>query len=482
MPKPKNRIVRHTSIYLFSDILRRGVSLIMLPIYTRFLTPEDYGVVELLSMMIDLAMIIFGARIAQAIFRFYCTARDENEKNDIIGSALFLAVLLNAIGAAVVAVFADSLSQLVFSDLAYSDYIVLFAINMALMPLTEIPLTFVRAQQKPWLYFIFSTFRLAIQLSLNIYLVVHLEMHVAGVIYSALISSAIMALVLLPYTLVKTGIKVTIETCKTLFSFSLPIKLAAIGSFYMTFGDRYILNLYTDLAQVGIYSLAYKFAFIYTILFWDTFEKTWDAEKYTIIERPDAKEVYQRVFLYISIVLIFFGLAMSLFVKDLLKIMSDPAFLDAYKVAPIIIVAYIFQSWTRYCNFGLLLNNKTSQIAYAEAFSSIIITIAYFALIPSYGMYGAAWATLIGFLARFLWIYFKGKVEYNMELPWLKISQLFLIAIVLYIPSSFIPENTFLSASMRILLSAIFILAVFTLPILSLKEVKKIFSLARIIR
>jgi len=99
MLNPKNKIVRHTGIYLFGDILRRSVSLIMLPIYTRYLTPEDYGVVELLSMIIDLATIIFGARIAQAIFRFYCTAKSDSDKNNVIASALFLAVLLNGIGA-----------------------------------------------------------------------------------------------------------------------------------------------------------------------------------------------------------------------------------------------------------------------------------------------------------------------------------------------------------------------------------------------
>jgi len=470
MSGPKNRIIRHTGIYLLGDILRRSVSLIMLPIYTRYLSPEDYGVVELLSMIIDLATIIFGARIAQAIFRFYCTVESVDDKKSVIGSALLLAVLFNGIGTAVVIAFSDTLSLAVFSDLSYKNYIVLFSINMALLPLTEIPLTFVRARQKPWLYFFFSTLRLALQLALNIYLVVHLEMHVTGVIYSALISSAFMALVLIPYTLSKTGLRISKTICKTLISFSLPMKLAAIGSFYLTFGDRFILNIYTDLTQVGIYSLGYKFAFIFTILFWDTFEKMWDAEKYAIMKRPDAKIVYQKVFLYISVALIFFGLGMSLFTKDLLNIMSDPAFLDAYKVAPIVILAYIIQSWTRYCNFGILLANKTAHLAYSEIFASIIITVAYLTLIPAYGIYGAAWATVIGFTARFYWVNKRGKQLYDMELPWKKINLIATLAIFIYVPSLLIPDNMVVSIALRSLLIVTFIISLLVIPVLSTKE------------
>ena len=59
---------------MFAEILRRSISLVMLPIYTRYLTLKDYGVIELLTMIIDVSTIIFGARATQAIYWFYCTA------------------------------------------------------------------------------------------------------------------------------------------------------------------------------------------------------------------------------------------------------------------------------------------------------------------------------------------------------------------------------------------------------------------------
>ena len=470
MSTENSNIVSHTSIYMFGDILRRGVSLIMLPIYTRYLTPADYGVVELLSMLLDVTAIIFSARAGQAVFRFYCTAESENEKKGVIASALFLSTAMSGLGALTVIVFSEPLAIAVFSDVGYKNFISLFAITLFFNPLIEIPLAHIRAQQKPWLFLIFSVSKLILQLSFNIYFVVILELHVEGVIYSALISGIIMALMLTGYSISKTGFKTTRAITRALFSFSLPLKFAALGSFYMTFGDRYILNIYTDLTQVGIYSLGYKFGFVLLMLTWDPFQKMWDAEKYEIFKKDDARHIYQKVFIYTSSILILGGLCISLFTKDLLRIMADPSFLDAYKIVPIIIIAYIFQAWTKYCSMGILLERKTMQIAYGEMVGVIVITLAYFTLIPLYGIYGAAWSTVAGFAARFYWTNLKSTQLYNMELPWAKTSVVALVATLIYFLSMLSPEDIVLSILFRSILVIAFIAVFFMMPVLSKNE------------
>ena len=462
---------------MIGDVLRYSVSLVMLPIYTRYLTPEDYGVVELLSMLIDFSAIIFGVRVGQSVFRFYCTASNETDKNTIISSALFLGALFNGIGAIAVALLSGLLSLAIFSDPAYSNYIILLAINLFLLPLTELPLVHIRAQQRPWLFMIFSVLKLAIQVALNVYFVVMLEMHVLGVIYSAVLSSLVMAILLTGYSLYNAGVRVRLSTCKELFSFSLPLKLASIGSFYLAFGDRYFLNMFADLSQVGIYALGYKFGFIFTMIAWTPFQKMWDAEKYTIHRQSNAIQTYRKVFLYTSSILILFGLCISLFTRDLLRIMSDQAFWDAYKIVPIIIVAYVIQAWSQYCSLGIFLEKKTMQIAYAEIIAVVVITAAYFTLIPKYGMYGAAWATVIGFAARFYWINLKSTRMYDMQLPWSKVGLASLLAVVAFGLSWFAPEGIIASITVRGVIVLGFLMAFFALPILSRDQKDEVWSL-----
>jgi O-antigen/teichoic acid export membrane protein len=421
-------------------------------------------------MLIDFATIIFGARVAQAVFRFYCTAKNEDDRKSIIASALFLGIVLNGLGSIVIAVLSEPIAVAMFADASFSDYIALFAVTMFLIPLNQIPMTHIRARQKPWLFLIFSICRLFLQLILNIYFVVYLELHVAGVIYSAVISSIIMSIPLTSYSVLNAGIRFRRSDCKRLFTFSLPLKLASISTFYLTFGDRYFINHFFDLSQVGIYALGYKFGFIFTLIAWTPFEKMWDAEKYTILEKPNAREIYKKTFLYTSTFLIFIGLCISLYSKDLLKIMADPAFLEAHKIVPIIIIAYVFQAWAKFCNFGILLEKKTMHIAYSEMIAAFFITFAYFALIPEFGIFGAAWATVVGFLTRFYWANKKGMQYYDMALPWMKVSLTAGLAIIIFLLSLMSSENIIESLLFRTLLITSFIFIFYVSPILSVSE------------
>ena len=470
MSDKKRSMVGDAKIYMIANILRNSVSLLMLPIYTRFLTTEDYGTVELLNMIIDFATIIFGARASDALFRFYCTANTDQERNRVVTSSLFLSFLMGVLGAAFVILFSERIAIAIFSDIEYQNLIILFAITMALMPLIEIPLAHIRAMQKAKMFLLFSIVKLAIQLSLNIYFVVYREMHVEGVVYSALIAFVINGFILTVYSLSKVGLRISKSACTKIFSFSLPMKIATVGAFFLTFGDRYVLNIYTDLSQVGIYSLGYKFGFIFILLAWMPFEKMWDSEKYAIHKQSDAKAVYQKIFLYINLVLFSVALGISLFVKDLLVIMSDPSFWPAYKVVPIVILAYIFQAWGGYCRFGILLEKKTMQIAYAQWIAVAIITVAYFVLIPKFGIYGAAWATVIGFSVRFYWINKKGKEYYNMNLPWKKVLIIAGIAILCYGLSLFVPDDLFISLILRATIFVIFCVFLMYSSILNLEQ------------
>ena len=470
MGAESKKTVGHAGIYALGNILRNAVSFIMLPIYTRYLTPSDYGVIELLSMLIDFVSIILGMRLGEAIFRFYSTTTSDSDQKTVISTSLFLSVLLNGIGAVVVILFSRPLAHLLFGDYAYAEFVKLFSLTLLLQAFIEVPLIYIRAQQRPWLFIGFSLFKLALQLGLNIYFIVVKGLLIEGVIYSALISGGIMATLLMAYTLSTVGVRLSYRMSMNLVRFSVPLMLASVGSFYLTFGDRYFLRVFGDLEDVGIYALGYKFGFILIVLMWDPFEKIWATQRYVVYKRPDAKNIFQRTFVFVSILMLSAALGISLFVKDLLYIMSDPAFHEAHAIVPIILVAYIFQAWTNYCYFGLLLNRKTIQITYGSAVAVAVITVAYLTLIPLFGVYGAAWATVIGFVARLFWISWKSRLEYDMQLPWGKVGLLMGLATGIYGLSWFVPESLVPSIILRVMLFLLFFVIFMKLPILSMGE------------
>lgn len=479
MSKEMNKTISHTGIYTLGNIMRQMVSFIMLPIYTRCLTPADYGVIELLSMIIDFFAIFLGLRIGEAIFRFYTQYEDKREKNEVISTALIMVGLLNIAGIMLIIIGAGPLSKVVFGSGEYVRYVVLFAFTLLFQSFIEIPLLFIRAQQKPWLFVGFSLMKLVLQLSLNIYFVVIMQMRVEGVIYSALISGGVMSLIMLGYTFSHIGMRFARAKAGKLVNFSLPLMLASMLSFYLTFGDRYFLRVFASLDDVGIYSLGYKFGFLLLFFTWQPFAHIWDSQKYEIYRQDNAREVYQKTFFVISFAMILFSLCVSVFIKDLLRIMSDPAFVSAHKVVPVILAAYMVQAWTSFCNLGILLKGKTLYITKATGISVIVMTVGYLSLIPLFGAMGAAWATLIGFIARFYWVNSKSKSFYDMMLPWKNIMKCGSVAFFIFLCSFLSPGHLILSIIFSFFLISVFLSAMITLPIVGLQERKWIADMLR---
>jgi O-antigen/teichoic acid export membrane protein len=467
------KTLSHTGIYTLGTILRNAVSIVMLPIYTRYLTPEDYGVLELLSMVTDFVGIILCNRIGDAIFRYYSEAENVKDKNTVISTSYFLAASLNTLGFIIIFLLSDQIAFYIIGDIETSRLLILFAITFILEAVIIIPLIYIRAEQMPWLFLAASILKLTLQVSLNVYFVIILDMRVEGVIYSAIISSTIMGIILSFYLFYRINMNISYTIVRNIIVFSLPLVVSTLGSFYLTFGDRYFLRIYNDLTEVGIYTLGYKFGFILTMIAWEPFSRVWDIEKYNIYKLSNATEEYQKTFLFYNLYLIVIALAIALFVEDLLRIMSDYQFWPAHEIVPIILVAYTVWVWTKFCDLGILIKKNTKQFAYAELLAVVVITVGYTALIPLYGRMGAAYATLFGFIARFFWVYISAKKSYDMKLPWLKISYIVIAAFFIYSLSVLSPENIIPSIIYRGVLLILFLGIIISLPLYTKLEKKE---------
>ena len=470
MNDTSKKIISHGSAYLAGNILRYSVSFVMLPIYTRVLTPADYGTIELLSMVIDFAGIIFGLRIGEAIFRFYLLTEDHKIQRQIISSALILTILLNSLGFLVLFGISGFITTAIFGGIELQNLFILFSLSLLFQPVIEIPMIFIRAQQRPWLFVSFSTLKLFLQLSLNIYLVVLLGLGVKGVVLSAVFSGGIMALLLGGYCLGKTGLSFSLQRSQTLVLFSYPMILTSLISFYITFGDRYFLNLYGSIADVGIYALGYKFGFLLTFIATGPFFSIWDSERYHVLKNPNAKETFQQVFIFFTAFSALMVVLLSVFSKNILMIMANREFWSASQIVPIILIAYFFQGWTGFCNFGILIKKKTIIITKSVMIVAVIITALYFLLIPRCGAMGAAWATLIAFIIRFYYIHRHAARLYDMELPWGKVMRLFPPCFAAILISHFGPAD--LVSSLLLNIAVVLLLGyIFTLiPVFSVGQ------------
>src|SRR5690606_19431907 len=126
------------------------------------------------------------------------------------------------------------------------------------------------------------------------------------------------------YTVRQTGLSFSLHKAREITAFSLPLVLTSLISFYMTFGDRYFLRVLSGgLDEVGVYSLGYRFGFLLSFLVGEPFFAIWISEKYIAAQQPDAQRPFRLSFLLLSAALIWVTVGISVYVHDVLRLMSD---------------------------------------------------------------------------------------------------------------------------------------------------------------
>ena len=466
MTKQIKKTVKHSAIYAFGTMLRRLTGLVMLPIYTRYLTPSDYGVVELLGMAIEITGILIGLRISQAMFRYYILAETEKEKHETVSTVLFTVAVTSTIGAVIIFLSAESLTRIIFGNTEYIFEFQLFALTLVTNAITAVGLSYLRAKQLPLLFISINIFSLLIQVCLNIYLVVMLEMHVTGVVYSAVISGALISAGLMFYILVNVGFNYSGTITIKLIKFVAPLVLASIGAFYVSYADKYFLRLYGSLNEVGLYALAARVSSILATVF-EAFNMSWGADRFEVVKKENARQIYNQVFRLLNIVLLIIGAGLALFSNDFFRIMTSPDFYPAGYIVPILLLSVIFRIYTIFCNFGALYRDKTKIMAEASWIRVLIATIGYVTLIPYIGIYGAAIAIALSAFIEFIWVYTQSRKLYDMNLQWQPVVTIFIVCMVCVIFGLLLPEGDLYYFGLRVLLFTGLITSVYLLPIMN---------------
>jgi O-antigen/teichoic acid export membrane protein len=462
------KIGKQSLIYGAGILLNRAVSVIMLPVYTRFLTPADYGVMELISMTLDIISIIAGAKLALGVFRYYHKAKTEDERAAVVSTAMIaLGVSYLAVGL-LAFVSADWLSTLVFRSHAQTSIIRIASVSLAFQSLLIVPLSYARMRDQAVLYIIANALKLVVGLSLNILLVVHRGMGVKGVFIADMTATIIVGTGLGIYLFRMVGFSFSRSATKDLLRFGVPLMATQIATFILTFGDRYFLQRSATTTDVGLYSLAYQFGFLLAMVGFTPFALVWEPARFEIAKRPDRESVLSRGFIYLNVLLMTLAVGIALFVHDALVIMATPQFTSAADIVPIILLAYVFQCWANVHDIGILVREKTEWITAATWIAAGVALGGYALLIPSMRGLGAAIATLVAFAARYVLTYVMSQRLWKVHYQWRPVATLMAISLLVVLAGYALPNGGIIaSLTERTVLFAVYVAAVWRAGVLS---------------
>jgi len=458
------KTLSHSAIYSIGIVMQKLAGFIMLPIYTRYLTPEDYGVVALILMVTEFMGIIIGLRITQAMFRYYALEDSFDGKKVIVSTVLVCVIVTSLVGVLILQYYALNVSQFLFGNTIYAYEIWLYSIVLMTQAIGAVGLAYLRAQRKPVTFLMVGVFTLILQISLNIFFVVVKELHVLGVIYSSLVSNGIIAALFFVFLMYKVNLRFSMPVAIKLYKFVGPLMIASLAGFYVYNLDKYMLRVYFDLSQVGIYTLALNIAGVLGMIGL-AFNQTWAVDRFEIYKQKDSIKLFQNMFQYLIAALLISSLGISIFVKDLLIVMSNTAFHSAAFYVPFILVANILFAMSNYCNFGCHIKEETKHIAHAEWARAVVVTGGVLALIPLIEIYGAAITLIIGYTVQLTWIHIKSKQLFNLHLQWKPIIIMSLVALVFMLISLLLPNGLNQYFIIRILIFLVAVYTFYKLPI-----------------
>ena len=415
-------IISHTVIYGIGRALRSIASFVMLPIYTRYLTPTDYGLIALLNVVLDLTALLIGSRLAVGVFKYYSDAQTPMAKRQVLSTSMLLLFIVNLVGVLLLCVLSGEVTILLDAPEGFSLALKIFAINLIFSAINEIFFSYLRILDKPIAYILVNFFKLVTQIALNILFIVYLEYGYWGMIWGGVLSSGFLMLAFCLWLMPSIGFNISADYRKKLINFSFPIILSSLAMYYITFGDRYFIKYYHGIDDVGIYALAYQFGFILVTVVWSPFSTYWEAQQYHYGRSADATHFFGQVFFYVNLLLLTAASGIVVLAPHFLFIFAAEDFWSAITIVPWIVCAYVFQCWIQFMQFGILQAGKTKFIAVGTFLSAFVITILYFWWIPEYGSVGAAKATLCAFIIRFIYTYLVSQKLFAIDIPWLRLG------------------------------------------------------------
>lgn len=396
--KAARDLLKHSSIYAVGQILSRFASVLLLPLYTRCLTPADYGCVAILDLTAGVLAILIGSGMATAVVRMHFDTKDETERSSVWCTGLVWILLSATCFVAPMVLGRQLLADVTLgSTVTDGAYFYLLALGtLWLNTISELFETWLRTKKWSGIYVSASLGRLLLNIGLNVWFLVGLELGVAGLLTGNLIAAAANTC-LLTAVFFRSQKRLRFDTriLRRLLTFGAPLIIQALLSVMMHEADRYILRTYGTLDEVGVYSLAYKIGQAVNTLAMLPFGAIWGVVLYEIAEQPDAPRVYARVFRYYVNGLLIVMLAASLCAVPILPLLTPGDFGNAADLIPVVLLAFVFFAMHSQFNVPALLAKRTVALIPASVAGIIVNVLANLILIPAHGASGAAWASVL---------------------------------------------------------------------------------------
>ncbi|SNR49499.1 lipopolysaccharide biosynthesis protein [Flavobacterium sp. ov086] len=391
------KLVKTTIYYSIGEIVPRIISFLLLPILTKYLSADEYGIVSYTNSVMTFVFVIATLSLNTFVLRHYYSSKDEKSRRELIGSVFLFIFGFNCILILFQMLFFPMLIDFFNVNIPFKPYFQLAILNNFFDVISIIPLVLYRVKENAKGFLMLSLSRTLLQFLMVYILVVVYNQGLLGSYYARLVVN-IPFMFIYFYMIYKNSIfRINFKLIKEALHFTLPILPGSLAFLFVSLSDRVILERYISLDQLGIFSVAITLATVLNIVIqalYKTFEPILFKEYFNENFQETNLKLYK-----IYLVAIFIGaFGASIFSKEFFIIATSGAFREGYKLVPLFIVSVVIAGINTYLNVLMIANKKQKMVSVVSIISAIISVVLNLIFIPFYGCYGAIIASAVSFL------------------------------------------------------------------------------------
>lgn len=435
------RLFKGSAIYGIGGALSKFISILLLPIYTSFLTPKDYGTISILSLYSILLIQVFSLGLGSSIGIIYFSYDSKKIKNETIINSFYILLCSSLLMLTLSYIFIKPINNILFNSTSNNQLIILSVISTLFSIIVNPFILKLQFEEKQIRFVIITLFSSLISIIINIYLIVILKKGVLGFVEGMLLGQFLSFLLYFSGSLIKLNHSFrsfNIKLIKELIYKGLPLLPSFAAIYILGQGNIYFLKEFKSLDEVGIYSIGYNIGSAITLII-TAFTTAWIPFFLSFInKRKEAEILFSKIFTYYLWVTGLLSLLFYLLAKPII-ILFKPEFYNAYQVIGLTATSQILVG-------GILMpaiyfSKKLGLVTIFQLISTLLYVIMGILLIPIYGILGAAISLTLGYLfinlLIFYWNIKEGKkflnikYEYNRIVPFI-IYYIFYIFISLF--------------------------------------------------
>lgn len=376
------------------------VGLLLLPLFTEYLSPKEFGIISMVSMIVTFLALLYNPGIMSGTMRLFHATESENERKFLVGSANKFFVFIPILPLVVGLIWGEAIFSFIFKDFDFYPYgflslLLAFLIQPSRMWSTLMTLLY-KIEKTAFL----TALSVVLGLITAVVLIVVFDLGAMGRVLAMFVPAIF--LYIISFISIKRYTKGvwSFESMKKQLIFGLPLIVGLWAYQGLSFFGKYFLEQMSSLEDVGIYTVGTTLASVPMLLVLG-FKQLWAPIFYENMNSKSYKTITKLIKSF-TVVISILSLSLILFIKEIVLLLIDSNYYSVIKIIPILVLASFFNGLLTISNSFLSFNNNFFRISLFGLIASLLNILLNLVLIPIYGVIGASIALVISYFIFYI--------------------------------------------------------------------------------